>query len=76
SCLGTKLADEIEMLIEFLLDGPMTLAESDNLGKVSRINDADGRYIDFCKISVQPCTDFDDMKVEIESARGATKKDA
>ena len=46
---GTKLPDEVELMIEELLDQPMTVVESSKLGKVSRINDAAGRYIEFCK---------------------------
>ncbi|MBD8202363.1 phosphoglucosamine mutase [Pseudomonas viridiflava] len=71
---GTKLPDEIEMMIEELLDAPMTVAESENLGKVSRINDAAGRYIEFCKSSVPTSTDFAGLKVVIDCAHGATYK--
>ncbi|KPY56048.1 Phosphoglucosamine mutase, partial [Pseudomonas syringae pv. solidagae] len=71
---GTKLPDEIEMMIEELLDAPMTVAESENLGKVSRINDAAGRYIEFCKSSVPTSTDFACLKVVIDCAHGATYK--
>src|SRR5690606_30961200 len=41
---GSKLPDEVELMIEELLDQPMTVVESAQLGKVSRINDAAGRY--------------------------------
>lgn len=55
---GTKLPDDVELMIEELLDAPMTVVESARLGKVSRINDAAGRYIEFCKSSVPTSTDF------------------
>jgi phosphoglucosamine mutase len=71
---GTKLPDEIEMMIEELLDTPMTVVESEKLGKVSRINDAAGRYIEFCKSSVPTSTDFAGLKLVIDCAHGATYK--
>jgi phosphoglucosamine mutase len=71
---GTKLPDEIEMMIEELLDTPMTVVESDKLGKVSRINDAAGRYIEFCKSSVPTSTDFAGLRLVIDCAHGATYK--
>jgi phosphoglucosamine mutase len=71
---GTKLPDEIELMIEELLDSPMTVEESEKLGKVSRINDAAGRYIEFCKSSVPTSTDFDGLKLVVDCAHGATYK--
>lgn len=71
---GTKLPDEIELMIEELLDSPMTVEESEKLGKVSRINDAAGRYIEFCKSSVPTSTDFAGLKIVVDCAHGATYK--
>ena len=71
---GTKLPDEVELMIEELMDAPMTVAESSKLGKVSRINDAAGRYIEFCKSSVPTSTDFAGLKLVIDCAHGATYK--
>ena len=71
---GTKLPDEIELMIEELLDSPMTVEESEKLGKVSRINDAAGRYIEFCKSSVPTSTDFEGLKLVVDCAHGATYK--
>jgi phosphoglucosamine mutase len=71
---GTKLPDEVEMMIEELLDAPMTVVESEKLGKVSRINDAAGRYIEFCKSSVPTSTNFSGLKLVIDCAHGATYK--
>ena len=71
---GTKLPDEIELMIEELLDAPMTVVESSKLGKVSRINDASGRYIEFCKSSVPSSTSFAGLKLVVDCAHGATYK--
>ena len=71
---GTKLPDEVELMIEELLDAPMTVVESEQLGKVSRINDAAGRYIEFCKSSVPTSTDFSGLKIVLDCAHGAAYK--
>ncbi|MEC4166333.1 MULTISPECIES: phosphoglucosamine mutase [unclassified Pseudomonas] len=71
---GTKLPDDVELMIEELLDAPMTVVESDKLGKVSRINDAPGRYIEFCKSSVPSSTNFSGLKIVLDCAHGATYK--
>ena len=71
---GTKLPDEVELMIEELLDQPMTVVESAQLGKVSRINDAAGRYIEFCKSSVPTSTSFAGLKLVLDCANGATYK--
>ncbi|QLF94383.1 phosphoglucosamine mutase [Pseudomonas sp. ABC1] len=71
---GTKLPDEVERMIEELLDAPMTVVDSAHLGKASRINDAAGRYIEFCKSSVPTSTDFSGLKVVLDCAHGATYK--
>jgi phosphoglucosamine mutase len=49
---GTKLPDDIEEKIEFYIDSPMTTVESSKLGKAKRLEDAAGRYIEFCKASI------------------------
>ena len=71
---GTKLPDEVELMIEELLDAPMTVVDSGKLGKVSRINDASGRYIEFCKSSVPTSTNFNGLKIVVDCAHGATYK--
>lgn len=71
---GTKLPDEVELMIEELIDMPMTVVESEQLGKASRINDAAGRYIEFCKSSVPTSTDFSGLKIVVDCAHGATYK--
>ncbi len=71
---GTKLPDEVELMIEELLDAPMGVVESAQLGKASRVNDAAGRYIEFCKSSVPTSTDFSGLKLVLDCAHGATYK--
>ncbi len=71
---GTKLPDAVEQMIEELIDMPMTVVESEQLGKASRVNDAAGRYIEFCKSSVPTSTDFSGLKIVLDCAHGATYK--
>ncbi|HLA30829.1 MAG TPA: phosphoglucosamine mutase [Pseudomonas sp.] len=74
SSQGTKLPDDVELMIEALLDQPMTVVESAKIGKASRINDASGRYIEFCKSSVPTNTSFSGLKIVIDCAHGAAYK--
>lgn len=69
---GTKLPDELEHKIEHYIDAPMTTVESAKLGKVKRVTDAAGRYIEFCKATVPPQLDFKGMRIVIDCANGAT----
>ncbi|MDH4234957.1 MAG: phosphoglucosamine mutase [Gallionella sp.] len=72
SAHGTKLPDETERAIETALDEPIQTNASDGLGKAKRIDDAAGRYIEFCK-STFPCElDLRGMKIVVDSAHGAT----
>lgn len=69
---GTKLADEVEEAIEKLLDEPMDCVESAKLGKATRLDDARGRYIEFCK-SKFPCDrTLTGLKIVVDCANGAT----
>ena len=68
---GTKLPDETEHAIEAELDHPMQTNASENLGKARRIDDAAGRYIEFCK-STFPCEmNLRGLKIVVDSAHGA-----
>jgi phosphoglucosamine mutase len=69
---GLKLSDDVEYLIESELDHPMTTVESARLGKASRITDAEGRYIEFCKSTVSSGTNFSGLKLVVDCAHGAT----
>ena len=68
---GTKLDDAIELEIEKYLDEPMTTASSDKLGKAFRINDAAGRYIEFCKSTVRRLK-LKGRRIVLDCAHGAT----
>ncbi|MDO9105715.1 MAG: phosphoglucosamine mutase [Methylovulum sp.] len=72
STQGNKLPDAVEQQIEHYIDSPMTTVESAKLGKAKRVVDAPGRYIEFCKASVPTRLDFDNMKIVIDCAHGAT----
>jgi phosphoglucosamine mutase len=52
SAEGTKLPDEVEAAIEAELDKPMVTVASERLGKAERVEDARGRYIEFCKSTI------------------------
>jgi phosphoglucosamine mutase len=69
---GTKLPDAIELEIEAMMDQPIQTVESDKLGKAFRINDAAGRYIEFCKSTVDSRIDLSNLKLVIDCAHGAT----
>ncbi|WP_375321797.1 phosphoglucosamine mutase [Aliivibrio logei] len=69
---GTKLPDDIEMAIEAELDKPMTCVESALLGKASRLNDAAGRYIEFCKSTFPKELSLAGVKMVVDCAHGAT----
>ena len=72
SAQGTKLPDEIERAIERALDEPMQTASSEGLGKAKRIDDAAGRYIEFCKSTFPADLDLRGLKIVVDSAHGAT----
>ena len=74
SAQGTKLPDALELEIERLVDSPMQLVEPAELGKVARVEDASGRYIEFCKSSVPTSTSFKGMKIVLDCAHGASYK--
>ncbi len=69
---GFKLDDDIELAIEEMLEQPMTCVASDKLGKATRINDAAGRYIEFCKGTFPSELSLTGLKVVVDCAHGAT----
>ncbi|VAW95961.1 Phosphoglucosamine mutase [hydrothermal vent metagenome] len=69
---GTKLADEVELEIERMLDHPMDCNDSSHLGKAVRMDDADGRYIEFCKHTIPSGMNLAGLKVVVDCANGAT----
>lgn len=72
SANGYKLDDEVELAIEAMLEVPMDCVESDKLGKASRIDDAAGRYIEFCKGTFPSDLSLTGMKIVVDCAHGAT----
>ena len=72
SVQGAKLPDDVEQKIEYYIDSPMTTVESSKLGKAKRLEDAAGRYIEFCKASIPTRFDFSGMKIVVDCAHGAT----
>jgi phosphoglucosamine mutase len=69
---GSKLSDEIEQQIEAALDTFMVCEDSESLGRASRISDAPGRYVEFCKSSVSSDFSLRGMRIVIDCANGAT----
>ncbi|MDB2330736.1 phosphoglucosamine mutase [Alteromonas sp.] len=72
SAQGFKLDDDIELAIESMLDKPMTCVASDKLGKATRIDDAAGRYIEFCKGTFPSELSLTGLKIVVDCAHGAT----
>ena len=72
SAQGTKLPDEIEHAIEEELDRPLQTMNSARLGKARRIDDAAGRYIEFCKSTFPNALDLRGLKIVLDCAHGAT----
>ena len=71
SAAGKKLPDEVEARIEAGLDAPFTCVESRTLGKARRLDDAAGRYIEFCKSTFPAQLDLKGLKVVVDCAHGA-----
>ena len=69
---GTKLDDALEAEIEYWLEQPLTVCDSAELGKASRIDDAPGRYIEFCKSTVPNEFTLEGMSIVLDCAHGAT----
>lgn len=72
SATGHKLADEIEHAIEAELDKEMVCSPSDALGKAKRLDDASGRYIEFCKSTFPSDMNLRGLKIVVDCAHGAT----
>jgi phosphoglucosamine mutase len=72
SALGNKLPDDVEHAIEAQLDQPLTVMPSAQLGKARRLNDAAGRYIEFCKSTFPTNLDLRGLKLVVDCAHGAT----
>lgn len=69
---GTKLPDEVELAIEHELEQPMLCQPSEKLGKATRIDDAAGRYIEFCKSHLPNHMSLKGLNIVVDCAHGAT----
>ncbi|HBV40759.1 MAG TPA: phosphoglucosamine mutase [Erwinia sp.] len=69
---GTKLPDEVEEAIEAEMEKPVTCVGSAELGRASRIVDAAGRYIEFCKGTFPSELSLNGLKIVVDCANGAT----
>ncbi|KPU96371.1 phosphoglucosamine mutase, partial [Variovorax paradoxus] len=71
SAQGTKLSDEWELAVEAALEEDPVWAESAGLGKARRLNDAAGRYIEFCKSTFSNDLTLRGLKLVVDAAHGA-----
>lgn len=71
SANGNKLPDEVELEIEAAMDEPMQCATSEKLGRARRLDDAQGRYIEFCKSTFPSDLDLRGLKIVVDCAHGA-----
>jgi len=69
---GKKLPDSWEREVEAMLQEPMDTVESSSLGKARRVDDAPGRYIEFCKSTVPAGFSLHGLKLVVDCANGAT----
>ena len=72
SAHGNKLPDDVEHAIEAQLDQPLAVMPSAQLGKARRLNDAAGRYIEFCKSTFPTSLDLRGLRLVVDCAHGAT----
>ena len=73
---GNKLPDETEAMIEAALEEPMGCVRSEQLGRAKRIDDAAGRYIEFCKSTFPSDFDLRGLKLVVDCAHGAAYQTA
>ncbi len=69
---GSKLPDSMELAIEAEIEAPLKTVISAKLGKTTRIKDAPGRYIEFCKSTIPSLTRLTGLKIAVDCANGAT----
>ncbi len=69
---GFKLPDQVETEIEKYIDQPIVTAHSEDLGRAHRIEDAAGRYIEFCKGTLPAGFNLDGLRIVLDCANGAT----
>lgn len=69
---GGKLPDSVELAIEAELEKQLETVASGKLGKATRISDAAGRYIEFCKSTIPSMSRLSGLKIVVDCANGAT----
>ncbi len=69
---GGKLSDDVEIAIEAAITSKMQTVGSTDIGKAVRIDDAAGRYIEFCKSTVPPDLTLKGLRIVVDCAHGAT----
>ena len=69
---GAKLPDTVELAIEKQLDKKLSTVSSQSIGKASRVSDAAGRYIEFCKSTVGPSLKLNGLNIVVDCAHGST----
>lgn len=69
---GQKLGDDLQSAIEARVDEPFSQVSPERLGKARRIDDAVGRYVEYCKGTVTWGTRLDALRIVVDSANGAT----
>jgi phosphoglucosamine mutase len=73
---GDKLSDASELAIEAALDQPLACVSSKYLGKAFRLDDATGRYIEFCKSTFPAALNLRGLKLVVDCANGAAYQSA
>ena len=71
SSAGAKLADDVEGAIEAMMDAPLACVPSAELGKARRVDDAAGRYVEFCKSTFPSDRDLRGWRIVVDCAHGA-----
>ncbi|MDO4794733.1 MAG: phosphoglucosamine mutase [Brachymonas sp.] len=71
SAQGNKLPDAWELAVEAALQEPLVCVPSEQLGKTTRLHDADGRYIEFCKSTFSSSMSLHGCKIVVDAAHGA-----
>lgn len=69
---GQKISDEVELAVEEAFESSLEMASSENLGRARRIDDAAGRYIEFCKSTYQAPRKLEGLRIVLDCANGAT----
>ena len=69
---GGKLSEDVELAIEAAIESTMQTVSCTDLGKAIRIDDAAGRYIEFCKSTVPPDLTLQGLRIVVDCAHGAT----